>query len=59
MVAIRRRLESDPAHPRHFITETGAGIRFVPEGLTQLPSRHSSSRYTSSDSLAGASNLRD
>jgi two-component system KDP operon response regulator KdpE len=33
MVAIRRKLEPDPAHPRYFITEPGAGIRFVPEGL--------------------------
>jgi two-component system KDP operon response regulator KdpE len=34
MVAIRRKLEPDPAHPRYFITEPGAGIRFVPEGFT-------------------------
>jgi two-component system, OmpR family, KDP operon response regulator KdpE len=33
MVAIRRKLEPDPAHPRYFITETGSGIRFVPEGV--------------------------
>ena len=33
MVAIRRKLEPDPAHPRYFITEPGSGIRFVPEGL--------------------------
>jgi two-component system, OmpR family, KDP operon response regulator KdpE len=30
MVAIRRKLEPDPAHPRYFITEPGAGVRFVP-----------------------------
>ena len=35
MVAIRRKLEPDPSHPRYFITEPGAGIRFVPEGVDQ------------------------
>ena len=33
MVAIRRKLEPDPAHPRYFVTEPGSGIRFVPEGV--------------------------
>jgi len=33
MVAIRRKLEPDPANPRYFITEPGSGIRFVPEGI--------------------------
>jgi two-component system KDP operon response regulator KdpE len=32
MVAIRRKLEPDPAHPRYFLTEPGSGLRFVPEG---------------------------
>jgi two-component system, OmpR family, KDP operon response regulator KdpE len=32
MVAIRRKLEPDPAHPRYFITEPGSGIRFVAAG---------------------------
>jgi len=32
MVAIRRKLEPDPAHPRYFVTEPGSGIRFVPDG---------------------------
>ncbi len=32
MVAIRRKLEPDPARPRYFITEPGTGLRFVPEG---------------------------
>jgi two-component system, OmpR family, KDP operon response regulator KdpE len=32
MVAIRRKLEPDPARPRYLITEPGVGIRFVPEG---------------------------
>lgn len=32
MVAIRRKLEPDPAHPRYFLTEPRAGLRFVPEG---------------------------
>lgn len=26
---VRRKLEADPAHPRHFITEPGIGYRFV------------------------------
>lgn len=30
MVQIRRKLEPDPANPRHFITEAGFGYRFVP-----------------------------
>ena len=29
MVAIRRKLEPDPAHPRYFVTEPGSGMRFV------------------------------
>jgi two-component system KDP operon response regulator KdpE len=32
MVAIRRKLEPEPSHPRYFVTEPGAGIRFVPDG---------------------------
>jgi two-component system KDP operon response regulator KdpE len=32
MVAIRKKLEPDPTHPRYFVTEPGSGIRFVPEG---------------------------
>jgi two-component system, OmpR family, KDP operon response regulator KdpE len=32
MVAIRRKLEPDPSHPRYFITEPGSGLRFLPEG---------------------------
>jgi two-component system, OmpR family, KDP operon response regulator KdpE len=35
MVAIRKKLEPDPAHPRYFITEPGSGIRFIPEGRSQ------------------------
>ena len=30
LVAIRRKLEPDPAHPRYFITEPGNGVRFLP-----------------------------
>jgi two-component system, OmpR family, KDP operon response regulator KdpE len=30
LVAIRRKLEPDPAHPRYFITERGCGVRFTP-----------------------------
>ena len=33
LVAIRRKLEPDPAHPRYLITEPGVGLRFVPEGI--------------------------
>jgi DNA-binding response OmpR family regulator len=28
--AIRRKLEPDPARPRHFVTEAGMGYRFEP-----------------------------
>jgi two-component system KDP operon response regulator KdpE len=27
---LRHKLEVDPTQPRHFITETGVGYRFVP-----------------------------
>jgi two-component system, OmpR family, KDP operon response regulator KdpE len=30
MAQLRRKLEADPAHPRHFITEPGMGYRFEP-----------------------------
>jgi len=29
MAHLRQKLENDPTHPRHFITETGVGYRFV------------------------------
>ncbi len=35
LVAIRRKLEPDPARPRYFITEPGCGVRFLPAGLPQ------------------------
>jgi two-component system, OmpR family, KDP operon response regulator KdpE len=31
MAQIRRKLERDPAHPKHFITEPGMGYRFEPD----------------------------
>jgi two-component system, OmpR family, KDP operon response regulator KdpE len=37
MVAIRRKLEPDPAHPRYFITEPGMGVRFMPGSKPGLP----------------------
>ena len=37
MVAIRKKLEPDPSHPRYFLTEPGSGLRFVPEGLGEQP----------------------
>jgi two-component system KDP operon response regulator KdpE len=33
LAQLRRKLEDDPAHPRHLITEPGLGYRFVREGL--------------------------
>lgn len=30
LTQVRRKLEVDPARPRHFITETGMGYRFMP-----------------------------
>jgi two-component system, OmpR family, KDP operon response regulator KdpE len=38
LVAIRRKLEPDPAHPRYFTTEHGCGVRFLPgTGLVPSP----------------------
>ena len=37
LVAIRRKLEPDPSHPRYLITEPGSGVRFVPEGADADP----------------------
>jgi DNA-binding response OmpR family regulator len=34
MAQLRRKLEADPAHPRHLITEPGMGYRFVRQPLT-------------------------
>jgi two-component system KDP operon response regulator KdpE len=28
LAQVRRKLEADPSHPRHFITEPGMGYRF-------------------------------
>ncbi|HET7487085.1 MAG TPA: response regulator [Acidimicrobiales bacterium] len=39
MVAIRRKLEPDPSHPRYFVTEPGSGLRFLPEGTAALETR--------------------
>jgi len=33
MTRIRRKLEPDPARPRYFVTESGSGLRFLPEGV--------------------------
>ncbi len=30
MAQLRRKLEADPAHPRHLVTEPGMGYRFEP-----------------------------
>jgi two-component system KDP operon response regulator KdpE len=30
MAQLRRKLEADPSHPRHFVTEPGMGYRFEP-----------------------------
>jgi two-component system KDP operon response regulator KdpE len=35
MAHLRRKLEADPARPRHLVTETGIGYRFVPESADQ------------------------
>lgn len=29
LASLRRKLEDDPVHPRHLITEAGMGYRFV------------------------------
>ncbi len=36
LVAIRRKLEPDPAHPRYFITEPGCGVRFLPSAPAHM-----------------------
>jgi two-component system KDP operon response regulator KdpE len=30
LAGLRRKLEADPAHPRHLLTEPGMGYRFQP-----------------------------
>jgi two-component system KDP operon response regulator KdpE len=30
MAQLRRKLEADPTHPRHLLTELGMGYRFQP-----------------------------
>ena len=37
MAQLRRKLESDPARPRHLLTEPGMGYRFEPDGSTITP----------------------
>jgi two-component system, OmpR family, KDP operon response regulator KdpE len=32
MVQLRRKLEDNPAHPRHLLTEHGMGYRYQPPG---------------------------
>ena len=32
MSQLRRKLEADPAHPRHLITEPGVGYRLITDG---------------------------
>jgi two-component system KDP operon response regulator KdpE len=36
MAQLRRKLEADPARPRHLITEPGMGYRFQPEEPHQV-----------------------
>jgi len=35
MAHLRRKLEADPARPRHLITETAVGYRFVPDAVAE------------------------
>ena len=37
MAQLRRKLEADPAHPRHLVTEAGMGYRFVADGGEVTP----------------------
>lgn len=30
MGGLRKKVEADPSQPRHLVTETGAGYRFIP-----------------------------
>jgi DNA-binding response OmpR family regulator len=34
LAQLRRKLEPDPAHPRHLLTEPGMGYRFVASGTS-------------------------
>ena len=34
---LRKKLEPDPAHPRHLLTDPGMGYRFVPAGAGRAP----------------------
>ena len=34
MAQLRRKLEADPSHPRHFVTEPGMGYRFERVSVT-------------------------
>jgi two-component system, OmpR family, KDP operon response regulator KdpE len=36
MAHLRRKLEIDPARPRHLLTETGVGYRFTPQAQAQI-----------------------
>jgi two-component system KDP operon response regulator KdpE len=38
MAQLRRKLEDDPAHPRHLVTEPGVGYRFRPSPTSQQES---------------------
>ena len=37
MAQLRRKLEADPARPRHLLTEPGMGYRFEPHGVATSP----------------------
>src|SRR5579871_1846829 len=51
MVAVRRKLEPDPSHPRYFVTEPRSGLRFIPEGT---PPPSGAGRDTAGPAHAGA-----
>ncbi|MEU1850973.1 winged helix-turn-helix domain-containing protein [Streptomyces sp. NPDC019990] len=39
MAQLRRKLEADPSHPKHFVTEPGMGYRFEKQGPRHRASR--------------------
>lgn len=44
VMRLRRKLEADPANPRHFLTMHKTGYRFSPSGLQTEPPRNRTSR---------------
>ena len=42
MTQLRRKLEADPARPKHLLTEPGMGYRFQPQEYSATTANHGS-----------------